>query len=226
MCKATGGLIDIYADMSGAIAGGACKTHRTNLNFGRTLRPHVVLLDPLIEELFPLFESISNSAKNIDVIGSVFLQAPELTLKKRYYGICILYLLHVEGIFDDSMRILYVLKKAADGQDVSLKKVLKKSLSGLRRQFRQMGAGLLFDGWNKHLRNAIAHAHFWYNDRTQKMSFQDIHPVTGKVVYDEDLNYKDFAEYYSKIDDVCSLMDHFFMLIRIRDLIFAPSVEV
>lgn len=177
-------------------------------------------------ELFPLLENMRKSAESIGAIGTVFLHAPRLTPKERYYCACVLYVLHVEGIFDDKMRLLYVLKKAADGQDVDLKTVGKISLSNLQGRFRRMGAGLLFDGWNRHLRNAIAHAHFGYNNKTRKMSFKDINIFTGKVSYNKNLNYKDFVEYFSKIDDVCSLIDYFFMLIRIQDLIFAPNVEV
>lgn len=134
--------------------------------------------------------------------------------------------MYVEGIFDDTIRILYVLRRAADGIDVSLKNVYTMSLWKLRKNLSSM-LGSDIHGWEGgHLRNAIAHLHFEYDESTKKMNFQDINPVSGKVTYNKSLSYGQFSRYYQEIDSVNSLVNCLIMLLRVRNLIISPDVEL
>jgi len=180
------------------------------------------------KELAKLFVKMREASENIGVIASVFLRSKSLTKKEKYYGACVVYLMIVEGLFDKMIRVLYVLRHAANGIDVSLKDVYSKSPWELRRYLRRTlgGSDILFGGWeNRHLRNAIAHSNFKYDEKTKKMNFQDVNP-TGRVTYNKSLSFDQFSKYYQKIDDVSYLVNRMVMLIRVRDLIISPDVEL
>jgi hypothetical protein len=179
------------------------------------------LKDKLLE-LYPLFESIKQTAENTATITRVFLRTQDI--KERFFGSCLLYLLKVEGEFDDTIRLLYVLKIAEQGKDVSLTEVYNKSLWKIRKELNNIGVtDLLFKGWkDNHLRNAIAHARLAYNEKTMKMTFTDIDD-SGKQVYKEDLNIAEFSDYALAIDEVNFVFLGMMMMLSIRDLIIASA---
>lgn len=179
------------------------------------------LKDKLLE-LYPLFESMKQTAENTATIARVFSKSQDI--KERFFGSCLLYLLKVEGEFDDTIRLLYVLKIAEQGKDVSLPEAYNKSLWTIRKELNAMGVtDLLFKGWkDNHLRNAIAHSRLTYNEETGKMTFEDI-DNSGKTVYSENLNIAEFSDCALEIDEVNFVFLQMMMMIRIRDLMFAGA---
>ena len=69
---------------------------------------------------------------------------------------------------------------------------------------------IVANGYNNHLRNAIAHANFRFDENTQKMNFKDIYEGKTKSL---SLKIERFAQYYFKIDDVYRLMTSFWELL-------------
>jgi len=179
------------------------------------------LKDKLLE-LYPLFESMKQTAENTTTITRVFFRTQDI--KERFFGSCLLYLLKVEGEFDDTIRLLYVLKIVEQGKDVSLAEVYNKSLWTIRKELNAMGVtDLLFKGWkDNHLRNAIAHARLIYNEETKKMTFIDI-DNSGETVYREDLNISEFSDYALAIDEVNFVFLGMMMMLSVRDLMSAGT---
>jgi len=172
---------------------------------------------PKLLELKPLFEDMRKTAKNIEVVSKVFMKTNDIM--ERYFGTCFIYLLQIEGEFDSIVRLLYVLKMAERGVDVSLDDVYKMSLHCLHKKLKDLGMpGMLFKGWNNHIRNAIAHAHFTFDKETKCMIFVDINPTTGEEIYKETLPLNKFNEYVSAIDEVCNIFQLLLLLLRVFDL--------
>jgi len=73
------------------------------------------LRDKLME-LYPLFENVRETVDKTATIAKMFSKTSDV--KERYIGTCLIYILKVEGEFDDTIRLLYVLKMATCNRDV------------------------------------------------------------------------------------------------------------
>jgi len=177
-------------------------------------------------ELYPLIRSLREPSQNIDTIKKVFLNLDARKFEReRFYGLCFLYLIVIEGIYDEWMRILYALKMAAEGINVSLNDVRKKTLWDIRGEFRKVGVSdILFEGWEeKNIRNAIGHARFSYDENTKQMTFVNIGPRTGIEKYRRSFTYNEFVETGLKVELVYYISEHILFLLRIWDLIVSPN---
>lgn len=125
---------------------------------------------------------------------------------------------HVEGVFDEAVRSLYVLYNASLGLRLELTDVWNlpmrrsKGEEGLRHRFEKLtrgGSRVLFMGLeNYHLRNAIAHARLEYNEEKMKMRFRDFKFEKGKFVeiYDRMLSGEEFSRYCELVEGVSTVL--------------------
>jgi len=120
-------------------------------------------------ELYPLIRSLREPSQNIETLKKIFIEERR-SERERFYGLCFIYLIVVEGIYDEWMRILYALKMAAEGVNVDLNNVRKKTLWNIREGLRKVGVSdILFEGWEENnIRNAIGHARYSYDENTKK----------------------------------------------------------
>ncbi len=83
---------------------------------------------------------------------------------------------------------------------------------------------VLFDGWEDgHVRNAIAHCRFWYDEKERKMRFSDFNPKT-KQRWEKSFSIEEFGELYHRLDDTCHIFIHLLFLLRVAQLVLAPDV--
>jgi len=173
-------------------------------------------------ELYPLIRSLREPSQNIETLKKIFIEERR-SERERFYGLCFIYLIVVEGIYDEWMRILYALKMAAEGVNVDLNNVRKKTLWNIREGLRKVGVSdILFEGWEENnIRNAIGHARYSYDENTKKMTFVNIKPKTGVVKYS--LTYNEFVATGLKVELVSFISEHILFLLRIWDLIVSPN---
>jgi len=108
----------------------------------------------------------------------------------QIYLLCFVYLLLLEGIYDEFMRFLYALHKKLSTTGADLRSI--------RTQFSQDGVGgTLFSGWNSTVRNGIAHSTFTVDEASKQLLFED--RISGKK---ERMSFNDFRELTQKLLDV------------------------
>jgi len=172
-----------------------------------------------LDGLLPAFETANQALENIAEIYQALVTSAGLSEKQRYYGFCFMYLIFIEGLYDENIRILYAIKKAIEGNDTDYEKIKEKSLG----DFKSDLAPVFFEGYNNHLRNAIAHARFSFNDKAEKMTFKDRKNKT-QVEFSETLTIQEFVlNYYGKVDNVCRLCYQYMLLLGVLDLVRSPQ---
>lgn len=179
------------------------------------------------EIIIPSIMNMVLASKNRLILSNLSLRVEKLSEKERFFVDCVRYLIEVEGFFDETLRVLYVLQEAANGNDVSFQDVRDMPIWSLHKKLKKKDldvSELLFKGWNegRHLRNAIAHLYIAYNEKTGKMNnFKDYSYKNEKATlkYDEDLSFEEFTKCYSEIEAVNSILLYIILVLRIRNLI-------
>jgi len=170
------------------------------------------------ERVLPALERGNETLGNIAEIYLALVASKRLSEKRRYYGLCFMYLISIEGLYDENIRILYILRKAAEGIDVNYEAIQQKSLWFFKSDLDPV----FFEGYNNRIRNAIAHARFRFDDLGNKMIFKDI-ATKRQPGYRDELSLREFEiRYYNKIDSFCLLRTYYLLLLGVRDLAFAP----
>jgi len=166
-------------------------------------------------EVYPFFNSWALTQKNIKILGEIFLKLDE---KEQCFGLCVAYLIEVEGSYDEVIRILYSLKQYSLGVNIALSDIEKMSITQLKDSLLKLGvSNILFEGYNRHLRNAIAHAHFDYDEKRKQMEFANIY--LGKERWRDSFTFSEFNEMLKKLDDVDHLFTQIILLLRVHDII-------
>jgi hypothetical protein len=131
-------------------------------------------------ELKPLIDSMQKGATVMGTVSSAFLRAGRLTNEERYYAACFLHAIDIEGQFDEACRIIYVLYKASQGENIRYSDVVGLRVDQLRDTMGPPTGGesdVLFFGWQEgHLRNCMTHVRLEYNAADDTMQFVDVDP--------------------------------------------------
>lgn len=176
----------------------------------------------ILIQSWPLIHSWRKTRENISSILRLFIEKDKLNIvEKKFYALLFIYLLEVEGSFDDIIRTLYILALASRNRRIQYQKIFNKKLSEIKTDLVQLGfSDIFFMGWEDgHLRNSIAHAHFSFDKETGKMNFVDIRPWTNETVYNEFFSLQEFSQRMKMIAEVSHIFTDFIMLLRILDLI-------
>ena len=172
-----------------------------------------------LQGLLPAFETSNQAIENINEVYQALIAPNNQTEKRKYYALCFIYLILIEGLFDENIRILYSIEKAIAGEEVDYEKIRERSLGELKGDL----APVLFEGYNNRLRNAIAHAKFSYDEHTEKMTFRDRRNRV-QPEYCEVLSIKEFIElYFGKADSVSRLIYQYLLVLAVLDLALSPQ---
>jgi len=185
----------------------------TAIKVQRELRFNKILL-----RTYPLIHEYVEIQENVRKITEIFREKYKSgDIEKSFYILSFLYLLEVESGFENVVRILYALVLAAQNKSIRYKEIFAKRLKGIQRE---LGSEVFFLGWDDgHLRNAIAHAHFKFDENEKRMSFFDIDPVENRKLYEKSLNFEEFTQKARMIGEVTHIFIDYIMLLRIMDLI-------
>jgi len=169
------------------------------------------LVKKQVKDFDTSMQRINNSYGVIGDVVKSLIESKKMTIKQHYYAECFGYLLVVEGVFRELCEYLLMLDDIRMGRSRSFSEIESLPLfelvvNGLKSK---ADIAVLTDGYDNHLRNAIAHANFKFDETTQKMNFKD--EYKGKVT-SIDLEIEEFGEYYLKIDDLYKLISSIWML--------------
>jgi hypothetical protein len=170
-----------------------------------------VLVKKQVADFEPSMRRIMNSYMVIGDIGESLTKNTQITNKQKYYGACFTYLLMVEGVFRELAEYILMLDDIRTGRVRKFSEIETLSIHDLAKEIESKSdISILSKGYSNNLRNAIAHAHFRFNNATGKMTFKDVYHGKEKLVGDFTLD--EFGEYYLKIDDLYTLISSFWML--------------
>jgi hypothetical protein len=130
--------------------------------------------------------------RQIAQLNQVF-NLPNVTKEQKFYGMCLIYLILTEGIYDETLRDFLLWHQNCMGticpdlQDISIGEV--------KEELELAGASpILFQGWQRHIRNAIAHARFSYSEATDRATFDDVSLSNPADTFHGDLSYEDLGQ--------------------------------
>jgi len=179
----------------------------------------------ILEEAYPLLQDwrlTQENLLNIEKIVSPNIQ--NLETVARFYFSCFLYLISIEGSYDNWIKIIYfILYNFVEKIGVNYDEVEKMSLQNVKKWLTNRGIDdIIFLGYEDgHLRNAIAHAHLTYIESTEEMLFTDRY--RGQITYEKSLNLLDFYQCFQKIHNVIDICTIIILLLRISDILFVHA---
>lgn len=152
--------------------------------------------------------------------------ASSFTLSKKYFflNFCIMYLIMVEGVLASLSQFLlglHQLPSMEKWDDLGGDEFV--AFGKLEATLRDAGLGVFLGGYNRHLRNAIAHGHFVYDESSERMLFKDLNPRTGAPSWEQILSLEDLVWLYVKLDDVYWVVSVYLQLYLLPGLFSGES---
>lgn len=157
-----------------------------------------------LHQMHPLLMAVGESHGNTRELYRSFI-APGSSTKHVYLNLCLMYLILCEGVFRNLARFVLGLHDIVcpAGSDDGGQ---NPSLATLADRLRQAGPGAFAVGYDRHVRNAIAHGHFVYSAADNTMRLRDYDYRRGKVTFEEMWPFERFVRQYAKLDDVYLLV--------------------
>lgn len=192
------------------------------------LPPHAPLS---IADLETILMKTSATQQQISKILSAF-NSGSLDAEQKFYGMCLLYVIMVEGLYDEILRFLLRWYENSRGNSIPSATLADKNTHALKRELEASGARpVLFEFWRPRIRNSIAHARFSYDFKNDKGIFDDIDPRNPANTFHEEMSYKQFGElesglFYTMFPiQVLLIMDHYVpaILVRAKEIIDSHS---
>lgn len=176
----------------------------------------------LQSKFLPLFEDLDRNSKNLMPIDEAFKTSKGGT---RFYGKCFLYLINAEGMFDEAVSLLYGLFLEFGGKVTTVAELHQKPFKEIHCEMLNAKApDAIFEGWiDGHVRNAIAHCRFYYDQERRTMIFQERPKKSGKEWHGS-FTVEEFDELYRKLDNVWHVISHLNLLMRVVDLVLRSEV--
>jgi len=173
----------------------------------------------MMNKTYPALKAGGETLRNITEVYLALVSPKRLSEKRKYYGFCFLYLLMIEGLYDENIKILYMFKKAKKGEKVGYDDIREKPLHFFKGKIQP----IFFEGYNNRIRNAIAHAKFRFDEKTKQMIFWD-RKTRRQPEFKKALSLQEFGiKFYDKIDSFCRLRQYYMLLLGVRDLVLAQK---
>ncbi|MCH7647297.1 MAG: hypothetical protein IIA83_01645 [Thaumarchaeota archaeon] len=132
--------------------------------------------------------------------------------KERLIGLSQEYASKIEGLYKIDTRICYVLTKFAMGSPVKWNKISNTSIGDIKQYYNSQFADVsLFEGWSIHVRNAVAHSTYYYNEQDMSMKYED-----KKAGWKKEFSHDEILEMSQKIMNVSETVDVLIRLIPIQ----------
>lgn len=172
-----------------------------------------------LRRMHPTVEVIGQSHGNTRELYRSFV-ASGASRKHVYINLCLMYLILCEGVFPGLARLLLGLHKVSHGEVPDSKPLQPAALA---QRLNEVGMGVFAIGYNRHLRNAIAHGHFRYDPEPGTMRFCDYSYHEGEIrlTYDQSWPPDRFVWQFARMDDVYLVLATYLqvhLLPGIRDL--------
>ncbi len=204
----------------------------------------------LMTQTYQVGEILDARNEPLNIANSIYrlIDKTDDHMEKFFLG-CYQYLVAVDGVFDQTIRALYVLasifykepKTLANSRSLdvehrddrrtrneedrnrrenwSLRAWLELYLGGYEK------ADALYEGYNSNLRNSIAHANFSYNKETKKITFRDFDRDGRPSCEPFNLELNELFDRINKVMSVSNYTSHFLAFLAVNDLVKADVLQ-
>jgi hypothetical protein len=161
----------------------------------------------------PIVERIGESHGNAQEIYRSF--RPTSSSKHVFLNMCFMYVILCEGVFPSQARILLGLEALARSEkgSSSLPALERLGSQGLRTRLEKKQLGVFAAGYNRNIRNAIAHGHMCFVHDSNQVRFRDFRPSDPSTpVFDEVWPLAKFAWLFARLDDAYWVFSTYFQI--------------
>lgn len=160
---------------------------------------------------------------DIDSIIKVF-NSSSLTMEQKFYGLCFQYAILVEGIYDQALRYLLLWWENSKGKRLDVQNM---SIGNVKKELEATGASpSLFVGWERRIRNSIAHARFSYDQTMDKAIFDDVDPGDPLNIFHKEMTYNEFGEMGMALYNVVFLIEIILVMGHLVPMILIAAKKV
>jgi len=162
------------------------------------------VVDPVRKPISKRLEDMENYLFPVAVFAKKLLEEFSDTKENRvvlFHLEAYSYLVSLEGIFDDLARLLFFFEELPKGNVCKLSDLERMDVKMIIRVLKYRPFFLI--NWEErcHWRNAIAHAHAYYDPDTDIIHFISVKQLTQEVEYDKHISMWDFLKGYQELDD-------------------------
>ena len=168
-----------------------------------------------------MFENVKSTSDKLNALTVLVMGSPDVT---KFYVVCFMLLLAMEGVYDEVIRFVYSTEQIVDGQTTFSADVLKYTRIEKIKSRIRITPKAIFDLWdNGHrVRNAIAHARFYYNENDNKMRLVDVNPHDPTDIYTVSLVFEEVHDLVRSIGVISAAFRDLFILLEIYTSLITP----
>jgi len=173
-----------------------------------------------IKGTMEIMDALDETGRKLKTIRALMKTAQP---SANFYLLCFLLMLAMEGYYDELVRFVYATEELiSTGQMPQTDELRFKPVPEMKASI-SLGSKAVLGIWERghRIRNAVAHATFYYDDNTKKMRFIDVDTKT-KRVKSETLTHADVGELYQKIGIIGAALHVLLALLFIYTLLTTP----
>ncbi len=189
---------------------------------GKTVKNNFQNLSTYNEKSEPIITRRTIALKNWGILINL-LKKPQPTTEEKFLGFSFLYMSKMEGFFEEDIRICYSWARLAENTFVDMNEIEQTKISEIQDYFRKNQMDMcIFEGWNNHLRNSIAHFSFTYDAKDNMMNFEDRYWDKQKKLHlwNERLTLNQIIEFNQRLVNVNETVTVLYAMLFIRDCCF------
>lgn len=170
-------------------------------------------LTVILNDILPFLNEQRKTINNLNRLYSILDGIENKTETEEYYLTCFIYVVSIEGNYENWMKIIYHIYYNMIQGHKSYLKTEKIKLAHIKDWMIKNGlSSIIFQGYEDgHIRNAIAHAHFEYLEPVKKMSFRD--PPSGWSKEYTHVKFKNILYKINVLTEMCQDMIWFLLLL-------------
>lgn len=176
--------------------------------------------DKILDELIEIMRNRRSTVNTWNVLVGI-LAKEDHDYKERFAVLNQEYANKIEGLYKIDIRICYLISKFTMNKSASWKKIVNTNTNEMKIYYKNNFEDTsLFEGWNNHIRNAIAHSGHHYDEQNMVMRYED-----EKSDWKTELTYNELFDMSQKLMNVCELVDVLVRLISIRKYSMLQDVQ-
>lgn len=161
-------------------------------------------------------------------LRTIYNVAKDLREVPRFYVLCFAFMIAMEGYYDELIRFVYLIDRFVSADEIVDPNRLKyKTVEEIYPQLRIRSVNIVAI-WKSghHVRNAIAHARFTYDESAKCMRFVDVDLQRRKEKFEKSLTYSQLADMYATIDDLSDAMRVLLNMLHVYALLTTPPERI
>jgi hypothetical protein len=168
-----------------------------------------------------VFANISATKRKLNELSKLIADTPSLEV--RFYVRCFMFLLAMEGMYDEVVRCVYAYEQIISGKAIVAEELWNERIDMIKKNIHTAPKAIL-DIWDKghHVRNAIAHSSFVYSDEDKKMHFVDTNPSDSADVYETSMTIDELWDLALRIGVIENAFRDLIILLNVYTFLLTP----